>query len=95
MADKWRTMDCTDCHSRPTDIYNMPEDVVDFGLSSKKINGAIPGIREDSLKVLTVEYTARDEAKKKIGPALLAQYESDLGHLSVAYRTSLRGLRQL
>ncbi|MDH4331592.1 MAG: gustatory receptor family protein [Desulfobulbaceae bacterium] len=70
-AEKWRVMDCTDCHSRPTHVYDMPEDVVDFGLSSKKINGAIPGIREDSFNVLTAEYASRDEAKKKIGPDLL------------------------
>ena len=72
MADKWRVMDCTDCHSRPTHVYDMPEDVVDFGLGSKKINGAIPGIREDSFKTLTAEYKSRDEAKKNLGPALLA-----------------------
>jgi hypothetical protein len=70
-AEKWRTMDCTDCHSRPTDIYDMPEDIVDFGLSSKKIHGAIPGIREDSFKALTAEYPSRDEAKQQIGTALL------------------------
>jgi len=70
-VENWRVMDCTDCHSRPTHIFDMPEDVVDFGLRSKKINGAIPGIREDSFKVLTSAYGSRDEAGEKIGPDLL------------------------
>jgi len=67
---EWRTMDCIDCHNRPTHIYDLPSDVVDFGLLSKDINGDIPGIREDALTALTAEYATRDEAAEKIGPAL-------------------------
>ena len=63
---EWRVMDCIDCHNRPTHIYDMPEEVVDFGLVSKKINGEIPGIREDSLNVLTKEYLSREEAKENM-----------------------------
>jgi nitrate/TMAO reductase-like tetraheme cytochrome c subunit len=49
---KWRTMDCIDCHNRPTHVYDELEQTVDFSLYSKKIDPAIPGIREDSLVVL-------------------------------------------
>ncbi len=70
-AGEWRTMDCIDCHNRPTHVYDMPEDVVDFGILSKAINGAIPGIREDSLAAITGKYATRDEAKAKIGAALM------------------------
>jgi hypothetical protein len=48
-AGKWRTMDCVDCHNRPTHVYDDLEQRVDLGLYSKKINASIPGIREDSL----------------------------------------------
>jgi hypothetical protein len=60
---EWRTMDCIDCHNRPTHIYKMPEEVVDFGLLSGKINRDIPGIREDALAAITKEYATRDEAR--------------------------------
>ncbi len=77
-ADNWRVMDCIDCHNRPTHIYDMPEDVVDFGLLSKRINSDIPGIREDALAVLTAQYASQEEAAEKIGPDLLAlQYKRD------------------
>ncbi len=62
----WRTMDCIDCHNRPTHTYDLPEERVDFGLLSKKINPEIIGIREDSLKVLTAEYNTREEAKEQM-----------------------------
>lgn len=68
---EWRTMDCIDCHNRPTHVYDMPEDVVDFGILSKAINGVIPGIREDGLKAITGKYATREEAKTKIGAALM------------------------
>ncbi len=63
---KWRVMDCIDCHNRPTHIYAMPEDVVDFGLLSRKINPEIPGIREDSLTVITKMYKSRQQARDQM-----------------------------
>lgn len=69
---EWRVMDCIDCHNRPTHIYDMPDQVVDFGLLSKKINGEIEGIREDSLIALQRGYPTRDEAEVKIGEHLMA-----------------------
>jgi hypothetical protein len=63
---KWRTMDCIDCHNRPTHVYDQLEPKVDFGLYSKKIDPALPGIREDSLAVLQKEYASREEAKEQI-----------------------------
>ncbi len=68
---EWRTMDCIDCHNRPTHVYDMPDEVVDFGLLSKKINPGIEGIREDSLIALQREYPSRDEAESKIGEHLM------------------------
>jgi hypothetical protein len=69
---EWRTMDCIDCHNRPTHVYDDLERVVDFGLSSKKLNPEIRGIREDSIAVLKIEYISRDEATEKIVGDLLA-----------------------
>ncbi len=74
----WRVMDCIDCHNRPTHIYNMPEERVDFGLLSKKINPQIPGIREDSLEVITKLYASRSEAQDNmINDLLLLQKQRD------------------
>lgn len=68
----WRTMDCIDCHNRPTHVYDSLYEKVDFGLYSKKIDPAIPGIREDSLTVLQKEYASRKEAKEQIVETLLS-----------------------
>ncbi len=68
---KWRTMDCIDCHNRPTHIYDELEQVIDFGLFSKKIDPDISGIREDSNTILQKEYTSRDQATERIVEDLL------------------------
>jgi len=69
---EWRVMDCIDCHNRPTHVYDKPDDRVDFGLLSKKINPEIPGIREDSLAVITKLYATRKEAAENMTDDLLA-----------------------
>ncbi len=67
----WRVMDCIDCHNRPTHIYQMPDEVVDFGLLSKRINPDIEGIREDALIALKYPYASREEAKAGIPDHLM------------------------
>ncbi|MGW8286833.1 MAG: cytochrome c3 family protein [Desulfobulbales bacterium] len=69
---EWRTMDCIDCHNRPTHIYDWPEDVVDFGLVSKQLDPTIKGIREDSLIALQREYPSRAEAQERMPEHLIA-----------------------
>lgn len=61
---EWRTMDCIDCHNRPTHVNDRLVNWVDFGLLSKKIDSSLTGIREDSMSVLEKEYATRDEAKE-------------------------------
>jgi hypothetical protein len=68
----WRTMDCIDCHNRPTHVFDRLEPKVDIGLYSKKIDPDIPGIREDSLTVLQKPFASRDEAREQVVSSLLA-----------------------
>lgn len=69
---QWRTMDCVDCHNRPTHVYDDLQETIDFGLFSKKIDPSIPGIREDSFTVLEKQYPSREEAKEQIIETLLS-----------------------
>nr|MBF0220625.1 NapC/NirT family cytochrome c [Desulfobulbaceae bacterium] len=66
LALEWRTMDCIDCHNRPTHVFDLPEERVDFGLLSKKINPEIIGIREDSLTTINTEFNTREEAQNNL-----------------------------
>lgn len=62
----WRTMDCIDCHNRPTHVYEDLAAKIDQGLFSQKLNPEIPGMREDAFTVMETEYTSREEAKEQL-----------------------------
>lgn len=62
----WRTMDCIDCHNRPTHVYEDLEVKIDEGLFSTKLNPEIPGIREDAFTVMQSEYGSREEAQEQL-----------------------------
>jgi hypothetical protein len=68
---EWRTMDCIDCHNRPTHIYDNLEEQVDFGLLSQRIDPNLPGIREDSITVLKKDYGSREEAQEQMIKTLI------------------------
>jgi nitrate/TMAO reductase-like tetraheme cytochrome c subunit len=70
-AGTWRTMDCIDCHNRPTHVYENLEEKIDLGLLSKKLDPEIPGLREDALTVLKKEYASREEAKEQLVETLV------------------------
>jgi len=66
----WRTMDCIDCHNRPSHIYRLPEDELDRSMAEGRIDAALPFIRREGLKVLQADYASQDEAKVKIASAI-------------------------
>lgn len=66
VADSVRTMDCLDCHNRPTHVYLSPEEAVDGALRLGVVNRDIPFIRREGLAALKVEYASHDEAREGI-----------------------------
>ncbi len=66
-----RTMDCIDCHNRPTHIYPAPEDALDDLLARGVIDPTIPWIRKYSEEVLVKAYETSEAAMR--GIAGLAQ----------------------
>jgi hypothetical protein len=64
---EWRTMDCLDCHNRPTHIYDLPHRAVDTAMEVGSIDPAIPWIRKEGERVLR-ELEPDDDT-----PALVAE----------------------
>jgi hypothetical protein len=49
---EWRTMDCLDCHNRPTHIYDLPHRAVDTALAVGGLDADLPWIRKEGERVL-------------------------------------------
>lgn len=65
-----RTMDCIDCHNRPTHIYVPPDRSVDQSLVAHRLDATMPFIKQQAVAALTTEYKSVDEAKQGIAKSL-------------------------
>jgi hypothetical protein len=61
-----RTMDCVDCHNRPTHAFETPESAVDQGITQGLISPELPYIKKKALELVKADYPARDAAQQRI-----------------------------
>ena len=80
-AKGMRTMDCIDCHNRPSHIYRLPEDEVDAALLDGRIDRTLPFIRREAVKALRATYSTREEAQEKIHQSLQGFYSASYADL--------------
>jgi ribosomal protein S27E len=70
-----RTMDCMDCHNRPSHIYNSPDHAIDMAILANKIDRTLPSIKDISVTAMSGEYTTEDEAWHAIATEMSDFYE--------------------
>src|SRR5271165_280010 len=69
-----RTMDCIDCHNRPTHAFELPESAVDLRISRGLISPELPYIRKKAVELLKVNYPDRETAKAQIVDGIITFY---------------------
>ncbi len=69
-----RTMDCIDCHNRPTHQYHSPERMLNDALASGRLDPALPEIKYNGIEALTGDYATEDEALESIREQLQEAY---------------------
>ena len=94
-SDVWRTMDCVDCHNRPTHIYWSPEEAVDNALLRGVLPLDLPFVRRESLKLLKTDYESRDEAVAAIADGLTAFYRDSYPELMETRGTEVEAAGEL
>jgi hypothetical protein len=72
-----RTMDCIDCHNRPTHIYLSPNEAVDRSLSAGRLDTTLPFIKAKAVEVLSGAYQTEDQAVAAIASALREYYRAN------------------
>ena len=92
-AGEWRTMDCVDCHNRPTHVYRQPALELDAALLDRRIDPSLPYVRREGLKALLVDYPSHDAARAGIAKAIADFYAASYPELAVreAGRRERRG----
>ncbi|MCB1184380.1 NapC/NirT family cytochrome c [bacterium] len=79
-----RTMDCIDCHNRPTHHYNPPARLVNEAMALGHIDPALPGIKTVAVDLLSEEYESTPEAFAAIETGIREHYAEADAELAAA-----------
>ncbi|MBT8207651.1 MAG: NapC/NirT family cytochrome c [Acidimicrobiia bacterium] len=86
---EWRTMDCIDCHNRPTHIYGLPHDEVDLAIQEGKIDRGLPFIRKQAIAALEESYDSHDAARLGIETRIADYYAESHPELAAEKSTAI------
>lgn len=77
-AGSTRTMDCTDCHNRPSHSFSASaERAVDAAIATGRVPRSVPFVRREMVKALKTEAATADAALASIDRELRAFYAGD------------------
>ena len=71
-----RTMDCIDCHTRPSHSYKLPERAIDESLARGQMDASLPYVRKTALQVIKVDYQTTAESEREIPRRFVAYYQN-------------------
>ncbi|MEE4305173.1 MAG: NapC/NirT family cytochrome c [Wenzhouxiangella sp.] len=81
---EWRTMDCVDCHNRPSHIYRTPGEELDRLLAGGKVDRSLPYIRREGARLIDeADYETHEAARVGLAESLQAFYQENYPELAV------------
>ena len=86
-----RTMDCVDCHNRPTHIYRSPDASVDKALRAGRIDRTLPFIKQQAVTLLAADYASTAKAVPAIRDGLETFYRDNHAEVYAAKRQQIAG----
>jgi NapC/NirT cytochrome c family protein len=81
-GDEWRVMDCVDCHNRPTHVHRQADDELDQAIERHTIDGTLPYVHREGLRLLREDHASHDEARRAIAAGLERFYAESYPELS-------------
>lgn len=88
--DNERTMDCIDCHNRPSHIYHQPDKMINDMLSKGKIDESLPFIKSISVEALEDDYTTKQQALESIQQTITDFYSSNYPEIYNSKKESIQ-----
>lgn len=72
-----RTMDCMDCHNRPSHDYRAPINFINTAITAGEIPQELPEIKQLAIDLCDTEYSSMDSAMLAIKNGIYKFYEED------------------
>jgi nitrate/TMAO reductase-like tetraheme cytochrome c subunit len=85
-----RTMDCIDCHNRPSHTFELPERALDEAMAGGHISAKLPFVKREALALIKAQYPDRDRAAAAIDQGLAGFYRAKYPEVYRASRTDLQ-----
>jgi hypothetical protein len=76
-ASTTRTMDCIDCHNRPSHNYNSPTVYFDKAMLTGAVSKDIPFFKKAAMGILRETFSDTDTAQMKIKESITSYYKSE------------------
>ncbi len=83
------TMDCIDCHNRPTHIFPAPGPGVDNAMAVGLIDPSLPWIKKVAVDALVKDYPSRAVARKDLEQTIADYYKKNYPDV---YKTKLKAV---
>ena len=75
-AGEHRSMDCVDCHNRPTHAFELPENAVNKQMAAGFLSPELPFMRKKAVELLKTDYPDRETARQRIVDGVKSFYRS-------------------
>jgi nitrate/TMAO reductase-like tetraheme cytochrome c subunit len=89
-----RSMDCMDCHNRPSHTFEMPERAVDRAMAAGRISAELPYVKKKAVELLRAEYPDRATATRRIAEGLAEFYKSEHPQSYASHRALIESAGQ-
>jgi len=87
---EWRTMDCVDCHNRPTHVYRSPAEELDAMLASGRVDRSLPFFKREAERLIeAADYRSHDEARIGLAESLQVFYDENYPDLAARKGTAI------
>jgi hypothetical protein len=73
-AGEIRTMDCIDCHNRPSHIYRPPDEIVNQALVNGRLSRKLPYIKKNAVELLKSDFDTTEAAVAAIADGIREKY---------------------
>jgi len=80
----WRTMDCIDCHNRPSHTFHTAEAEVDSAVEAGRIDRSLPFVRREAVRLLAGATGEHEAVRASLPAGLRAFYAAQYPEVAAA-----------
>ncbi len=84
IASSARTMDCIDCHNRPTHLFKVPSKALDDLLETQPQLQRLPYFKKTALEAIKGDYPTHDDGVRRVTAAVTSYYQDSYPEVAAA-----------